>query len=67
MADRGFTAIVVEDACTTLSEEMHQAALQCFNIAFGRVRSTPQVLELLAAPSPVADLAREAESIPVPS
>jgi len=48
MADRGFTAIAVEDACTTLSDEMHRSALQCFNIAFGRVRNTIEVLELLA-------------------
>jgi nicotinamidase-related amidase len=48
MADRGFTAIAVEDACTTLSDEMHRSALQCFNIAFGRVRSTAEVLQLIA-------------------
>jgi nicotinamidase-related amidase len=53
MADRGFTAIVVEDACTTFSEEMHRSALHCFNIAFGRVRSTADILELLTV-APVA-------------
>lgn len=54
MADRGFTTLVVEDACTTLSEEMHRSALQCFNIAFGKVRSTGQVLEMIAAAPPIA-------------
>ncbi len=49
MADRGFVTIVVEDACTTLSEAMHRSALECYNIAFGRVRTTAQMLELLAA------------------
>ncbi len=48
-ADRGFQVIVVEDACTTLSEEMHRGALLCFGIAFGRVRKTGEVLELLQA------------------
>lgn len=48
MADRGFTTIVADDACTTLSDEMHRSALECYNIAFGRVRSTAAILELLA-------------------
>jgi len=48
MADRGFVTVVVEDACTTLSETMHRSALECYNIAFGRVRSTSEVLALLA-------------------
>jgi biuret amidohydrolase len=52
MADRGFTTILVDDACTTLSDEMHQSAVQCFNIAFGRVRSTAEVLELVQSAGP---------------
>jgi nicotinamidase-related amidase len=48
-ADRGFQVVVVEDACTTLSEEMHRGALQCFNIAFGRVRKTDEVLDILSS------------------
>jgi biuret amidohydrolase len=48
-ADRGFQVIVVEDACTTLSEEMHRGALQCFSIAFGRVKETDEVMSLLSA------------------
>ena len=47
MADRGFTAAIVEDACTTLSDEMHWSALQCFNIAFGRLRTTLEILDLI--------------------
>ncbi len=46
-ADRGFQVLVVEDACTTMSEEMHRSALLCFGIAFGRVRKTAEILELL--------------------
>lgn len=48
-ADRGFQVIIAEDACTTLSDEMHRAALQCFQIAFGRVKKTNEILELLAS------------------
>jgi len=50
-ADRGFQVIIAEDACTTLSAKMHAAALQCFSIAFGRVRSTEEVVRLLSAAS----------------
>ncbi len=34
-ADRGFQVIIAEDACTTLSEEMHRGALQCSNQSRG--------------------------------
>ena len=47
-ADRGFRVIVAEDACTTLSEEMHRAALQAFSLAFGRVRKSDEVIGLLS-------------------
>jgi nicotinamidase-related amidase len=45
--DRDFNAIVVEDACTTLGEDIHRAALQTIGRSFGTVLSTHQVLELL--------------------
>lgn len=48
-ADRGFKVIIAEDACTTLSEQMHRAALEAFSLAFGRVRKTAQVIDLLKA------------------
>lgn len=63
LADRGFQTVIVEDACTTLSEEMHRSALQCFNIAFGRVRSTVEILDMLA-PGPGPAEAPEAASAP---
>lgn len=34
--DRGFQVVIAEDACTELSEEMHQAALLAFSWIFGR-------------------------------
>jgi biuret amidohydrolase len=46
-ADRGFKTIMVSDACTTLSEQMHQASLDTFNIAFGWVRTADEVVALL--------------------
>jgi nicotinamidase-related amidase len=55
LADRGFTVVLVEDATTTLSERMHQGAVEAFNIAFGRVRDTEAVVSLLEparAPEP---------------
>lgn len=48
-ADRDFRVIVAEDACTEMSEEMHEAALQTFSLTFGRVRSTQELVELFAA------------------
>lgn len=47
-ADRGFQVIVVEDACTAFSEDLHRAALQAFSLAFGRVRKTAEVERLLS-------------------
>jgi nicotinamidase-related amidase len=46
-ADRSFQTIMVSDGCTTLSEQMHQASLDTFNIAFGWVRSADEVIALL--------------------
>lgn len=48
-ADRGFRVLVAEDACTEMSEEMHQAALQTFSLTFGRVRSTEEIVKLFTA------------------
>ena len=48
LADRGFQVVLIADACTTVSEQMHEGALQNFNIAFGRVRTAEQALNMLA-------------------
>ena len=45
-ADRGFRVLVAEDACTEMSQEMHEAALLAFSLTFGRVRSTEEVVKL---------------------
>ncbi len=44
-ADRNFETIVVEDACTTLSEQLHRASLDVIGLAFGRTASTAQIVE----------------------
>ncbi len=46
-ADRGFQTVLVSDACTTWSEQMHKASLETFNLALGWVRTTQQVIDLL--------------------
>lgn len=48
-ADRGFRVVIAEDACTEMSEEMHQAALLAFSWVFGRVRSTEEIVKLYRA------------------
>ena len=48
-ADRGFRVVVVSDACTELSQEMHEAALLSFSHVFGQVRSTAEVTQFLPA------------------
>lgn len=46
-ADRGFRTIMVSDGCTTFSEQMHQASLDTFNIAFGWVRAADEIDALM--------------------
>jgi nicotinamidase-related amidase len=53
-ADRGFKTIIVSDACTTFSEQMHQASLDTFNIAFGWVRAADEVVALMGRKSHAA-------------
>ena len=50
-ADRGFRVVVAEDACTEMSEEMHRAALFAFNFAFGRVKTTEDIVRTLKDPA----------------
>jgi nicotinamidase-related amidase len=44
-ADRSFNVVVVNDACTTFSERLHEANLQTLHV-FGAVRTTQEVLAL---------------------
>src|SRR5262245_16684591 len=42
-ADRGFKTVVVSDACTTLSEQLHQANLETLHV-FGWVRTAEEII-----------------------
>ena len=59
-ADRDFATIVAEDACTTLSEQLHRASLDVIALAFGRVAMTDAILAAL----PV-EVAKSAMGMPV--
>lgn len=43
-ADRGYLVTLVEDACGTTHEDLHQATMRNFQRLFGRVSSTDEVL-----------------------
>jgi nicotinamidase-related amidase len=59
-ADRGFRVVIVSDACTELSQEMHEAALLSFSHVFGQVRSSQEVRQFLSAVIPAV---QEAEAV----
>lgn len=48
-ADRGFNAVIVEDAAATFFERHHRAALGGFARVFGQVHGTERILAALAA------------------
>lgn len=48
-ADCGFQAVIVGDACTGWSEEMHRVGLGAFSFAFGRVVRTDDAIHLLGS------------------
>ena len=49
LADRSFDVIVVDDACTTHCPELHDTTLLNFQMVFGWVRTTAEMLEILQA------------------
>jgi nicotinamidase-related amidase len=52
-ADRGYQAILVDDACAAFSPEIHAATLLSFQGTFGRVRMADEVIALLKQAFPV--------------
>lgn len=44
-ADRGYKCIIVEDACATFTQEMHDAVLRTFSLLYGKVQTTREVLD----------------------
>ncbi len=51
-ADRGYLVTLVEDACGTTHEDLHQGTLRNFQRLFGRVASSDAALGELSAPKP---------------
>ena len=49
-ADRGYLVTLVEDACGTTHEDLHQVTLRNFQRLFGRVSSTQDVLNEMENP-----------------
>jgi len=48
-ADRGFRVVIVSDACTELSQEMHDSALLSFSHVFGQVRCAKELTHFLTS------------------
>jgi nicotinamidase-related amidase len=46
-SDRGYRCVMVEDACATYIEELHDATLLAFGLWFGRVKSADEVIKEL--------------------
>lgn len=43
-ADRGYKTVLVEDACATFDQALHEATLRSFATLFGRVSTTQEVI-----------------------
>ena len=50
-ADRGYLVTLVEDACGTTHEDLHQVTMRNFQRLFGRVTSTAAALDELRVPA----------------
>ncbi|MGD9762553.1 MAG: cysteine hydrolase family protein [Candidatus Binatia bacterium] len=46
-ADRGYKCVIVDDACATLTPDMHDAVLRTFAMLYGKVQDTQDVIEEL--------------------
>jgi nicotinamidase-related amidase len=46
-ADRGYRCIMVDDACATFTQKMHDYTLLAFALWFGKVQSTDEVIDEL--------------------
>ncbi len=44
-ADRGYKCVLVEDACATFTQEMHDAVMRTFALLSGKVQGTEEVLD----------------------
>jgi nicotinamidase-related amidase len=53
-ADRGYKTVIVDDACATFTQDMHDAVLRTFRMLYGKVQTTAEVLAELGAGAPAA-------------
>ncbi|HEU0114381.1 MAG TPA: isochorismatase family cysteine hydrolase, partial [Thermomicrobiales bacterium] len=60
-SDRGFAVTMIDDCCSSWSEEMENAAIRAMNEIYAKVLTTDDVLRRL----PVANAAPEAENVAV--
>ena len=60
-ADRDFQTIVAEDACATLSDQLHRASLDIIGLAFGRVAKSSEIVSGLRRHELANDRARRVE------
>ena len=60
-ADRDFQTIVAEDACATLSDQLHRASLDIIGLAFGRVAKSSEIVSGLRRHELADDRARGVE------
>jgi nicotinamidase-related amidase len=62
-ADRGFAVTVIEDACSSWSEDMERAAIRAMSEIYAKVLTTENVLNRLLSPS--AEPTAEKVALPV--
>jgi nicotinamidase-related amidase len=55
--DLGYGVVMVEDACATWSPDLQEASVMVVNEVFGKVKTTDEVLDLLARSVPLPSLA----------
>ncbi len=61
-ADRGYKCVIVDDACATFNQEMHDAVLRTFSFLYGKVQRTDEVLAELEAALTSSAPARQARA-----
>ena len=54
-AHRGYLVTLVEDACGTTHQDLHQVTMRNFQRLFGRVRATDEALAELQSPAGAAN------------
>ncbi len=48
-ADRGYNCFLVDDGCATKNQELHDGTMRNFELLFGKVVTTQEVIKELAS------------------